>query len=395
MSLISRLGSAVSIVGGVLVALPLVYLLALLAAAGRARRERSPRESTSLRFLVLIPAHDEEAGIAGTLRSVAAVEYPASRCRIVVIADNCTDRTADVARRAGVEVLERKDERRRGKGHALAWALARLNPAAEADAVVVVDADCVASPNLLSALGARLGAGAEAAQVDYVVANPGDASAAALRFAAFTLMTTVRARGKDALGLSTGLFGTGMGFTTSLLERVPWRAFGLIEDFEYHLQLVASGVVVRFAREAAVRSAMPLTLLASADQQLRWEGGKWRLVKTWTPRLVIEGFRLRDPVRLNAGLELLVPPQTLLALANLSVAVFAVGSKSRLGRRLAVFNVSSHVLFVLGGLRLARVNRSVYYALALAPALVLQKVGLYLLLSRRGAPSQWTRTQRT
>src|SRR5205814_8518557 len=124
------------------------------------------------------------------------------------------------------------------------------------------------------AMAARLAAGAAAGQADYVVANPGASWAAALRFAAFRLINTVRPAGRERLGLSAGLLGTGMAFRRDLLRRLPWDAFSVAEDQEYHARLVLAGERVAFAREASVSSAMPAGLRAARTQQERWEGGK-------------------------------------------------------------------------------------------------------------------------
>jgi hypothetical protein len=164
------------------------YLLALLAAARGGAGEVLPRggsggeaparavvpeHAEQLRMVVLVPAHDEQAGIGATLDSLRACAYPPSALRVVVIADNCTDGTAACARAAGAQVWERAQPERRGKGFALAWALDRLDAEGDTfDALVVLDADCLASPNMLAEIDRRLRRGTRALQVNYVVANP-------------------------------------------------------------------------------------------------------------------------------------------------------------------------------------------------------------------------------
>src|SRR5207302_484069 len=118
-------------------------------------------------------------------------------------------------------------------------------------------------------------------------------AAAALRYAAFALMNTVRPLGKRRLGLSCGLFGTGVALSSELLERVPWSTTGLAEDGEYHVRVVDAGERVEFIPDAWVRSAMPASLKASRDQQARWEGGRLQLVRRWSPRLLRSGIARR------------------------------------------------------------------------------------------------------
>ncbi len=380
-------------------ALSSAYLLALLLAARREAKSSSglpgAQRESELRLVVLIPAHNEQGGIQATLDALARCEYPFAARRTVVIADNCTDQTAERARSAGAEVWERVESAKRGKGQALRWAIERLKVDGSAfDGVVVLDADCIASSNLLAAINLRLGSGASALQVNYVVGNPHLSPASALRFGAFALMNTVRYLGKQRLGLSCGLAGTGMAFTRDLLDREPWRSTGLAEDGEYHMRLVLAGERVEFVKDAWVSSSMPTTLRGSSAQQARWEHGKLQLIGHWSPRLVSLGLAKRDPVRIHAGLESLVPPQSLITAGSL-LSLFAgplLGSKRLVA--LSALTLAAQATFVLAGLRLVRAPAQVYRALPTAPALIATKVALYgRLLGGRG-PTSWQRTGR-
>ena len=382
-----------------LLALSVGYLLGLLGAA--VARERGPAasapggEGEGLRLAVLIPAHDEEAGIGATLGALGRDGYPAGLRRTIVIADNCTDRTAEVARAAGAEVWERRDSGRRGKGHALIWALERLEAEGSAsEGIVVLDADCIPSANLLGAIDRGLRGGARAVQADYVVGNPEDSHVSALRYAAFALMNTVRFHGKRRLGLSCGLGGTGMAFTRDLLRERPWNATRLTEDEEYHLELVLAGERTEFVPEASVSSAMPTSMRGSSSQQARWEQGKLHLIRRFAPRLLLSGIARRDPVRLHAGLECMVPPQSLIAAGSAASALAGL----LLGRRrllaLSLATIAGQLGFVLAGLRLVRAPASVYRALLTAPALIAAKLAIYGRLLRGRGPTAWVRTER-
>ncbi|HSS42499.1 MAG TPA: glycosyltransferase family 2 protein [Solirubrobacterales bacterium] len=393
-----RLGTGLALGLQGALALATAYLLALLLAARDAVRRpqpEAPAAAERLRLVVLVPAHDEEDGIAATIESLAACEYPDASRRTVVVADNCSDRTAEVARAAGAEVWERRDPDLRGKGFAVAWALERLlAPPAEVDAVVFVDADCTVSANLLEAVDRHLAAGAEALQVDYLASNPEDSATSALRFAAFALADTVRFHGKERLGLSCGLVGTGMAFTAAALRDAPWTTTGLVEDGEYHMRLVLAGVRTEFVPEAWVTQAVPTTMAASSEQQARWEQGRLDLARAWAPRLIGAGLARRDPVRLHAGLESLVPPQSVIAVGGLAgLAVGVLGRQRRL-RALALLTLGGQACFVLGGLRLVRAPASVYRALLSAPLLIANKLALYAQLLRGRGPSGWVRTER-
>ena len=372
-----------------------LYLLGLLGAAAHAPGGATPKAGLQgrLRFAVVVPAHDEEASLGATLASLAAIAYPPELVETIVIADNCSDRTAEIAAGARATVWERHASAG-GKGAALEWALGRVVAEREAcEAVAVVDADCTVAPNLLSELDTCLRAGAAAVQAVYEVANPSASATAGLRYASFALINLVRPLGKARLGLSAGLFGTGMAFRRELLADHPWRARSLVEDQEYHLELVAAGVRVAFAPDTRVRSAMPTSLARSRSQQLRWDAGRGELIRRWTPRLLAAAARHRDPARAHAALEPLVPPQSVLLAANVAGAALALGG-TRATRRAGLANLALQGAFVAGGLALARAPAAVWRALAFAPVLAVWKLVLLRRLWLGTRPREWVRTAR-
>jgi 1,2-diacylglycerol 3-beta-glucosyltransferase len=372
-----------------------VYLLRLLAAGAR-RRDASARDpqGTPLRTAVLVPAHNEEDSITAGVRSLLAQRYDASRCEVVVIADNCSDATADVAASAGATVWERDEPESGGKGQALAWALERLwSRRRDVEAVAMVDADCVASANLLEAMDRTLRSGVRAAQARYVVSNPDASPTAALRYAGFALMHIVRPRGKERLGLSCGLFGTGMAFRAELLREQPWTAFSVTEDIEYHLRLVAAGEAVGFIDDAYVASPMPTTAEDARQQQLRWETGNARLVREAT-LLLVHGVQRRDWRCVATALDYLVPAQSLLAAGTVLAGAsgLAVGS-----RRIAVagmLTAAGQAVYVVGGLMSVRAPRSVWLALLHAPELMAAKLVQSTRIATGRGADRWVRTAR-
>jgi 1,2-diacylglycerol 3-beta-glucosyltransferase len=372
------------------------YLLALtaLAALGDEEAPEAPPGSR-LRFAVLVPAHDEAAGIAPVVERLRTQDYPRERFDVVVIADNCTDATAERARAAGATVWERDAPDDRGKGQALAWAIDRIQAEPERwDAIAVIDADCLASANLLAAFDAHMRRGARAVQAVYDVANPEASPAAALRWAGFALMHRVRPRGRRRLGLSADLFGTGMAFRAELLRAVPWTSFSVVEDAEYHLRLVEAGERVAFVGEASVSSAMPTSHAQATGQQMRWESGNAAVLRRTVPGLVAAGVRQRDLERLHAGLEQLVPPQSALVGANAVLLAAAAALRRRTAVAAGLAVVIGQGLYVLGGLRVAGAPTAVYGALAHAPLLVAAKLPLFARIGSGHGEARWMRTQR-
>jgi Glycosyltransferase like family 2 len=371
------------------------YSNLLLLAGRRSRREDRRAAGSPPTLAFLVPAHDEEATIAPTLEALAAVDYPGDRLRTLVIADNCTDRTAALARSLGAAVLEREDSDRRGKGYALALGISTLlADSAPPDAVVVIDADCRVTPDLPTSLARELESGARAVQAPYVVANPCASRYSALRYAAFTAVNRARPLGRTRLGLSAGLLGTGMAFSRELLTERPWNAFGLAEDAEYHLSLVEAGERVVFAAGGAVESAMPTTFETASSQQARWEGGRWALIRGRLPGLLRGALRRRDPVAAGAALDLLTPPLSMTVGGSGLVLAAAVLARNRPAARLAALALIGQTVYVGGSVRQAGAPACVYRALLSAPLLFLWELKVVgRVLGRRG-PDQWVRTTR-
>jgi hypothetical protein len=374
------------------------YLLLLaIASLGRVsvREPAKPR----LRVAVLVPAHDEEQFIGRCLQSLREQSYPPELMRIVVIADNCGDCTADVAARAGAEVMVREDPLQRGKGHALQWAMARLLEGHEPpDAFVVVDADSVADGNLLRELAAVCEGGAEAVQAEYLVLPSDDSARAQLVAAGFLLFHRVRFAGRARLGLPVALVGNGMLFTRSLIERHPWNAFTGVEDIEYTMRLRLAGVRVRYAAAARLQAAMPSSYRGMAGQRLRWEGGRFHSIRTWVPALA-KRMVTGDAGVIDTLVDLLVPPLGVLAMAELAgalvtaiAAAFAGVPAWALAGWLAALVATA--LFVGVGLRSAGAPASVYVALLEVPRFLAWKLLWYARLLRGFDPRRWDRAER-
>jgi hypothetical protein len=373
-----------------------LYLLALLLAGRRpGPRAVAGAAQIAMHVAVLMPAHDEQAGIAAAVAGLMAQDHPAHLLDVIVIADNCSDATAALAAQAGATVWEREAPDAPGKPQALAWAIERLwAERPHTDVVVIVDADCATSPNLCSTVADEIGGGAHAVQVPYEVSNPSESSTAALRAAGFTLKHVIRARGRARLGLSCNLFGTGMGFSAALLRRVPWPQ-SVTEDTELFVRLTRAGYRVAYAGEARVASAMPVSAEQAAEQQLRWESGNAQLARRELPGLLGQAIRTADVQCLGAAAELALPSQTLMAAGGLTL--LSAGAVSR-DRRLmggAAATIAAQASYVVGGLAVAGGSRVVLRALVSAPRFVAERAPvLARVASGRGARS-WVRTTRS
>lgn len=334
------------------------------------------------------------------VQSLLAQSYPRRLYRVIVIADNCNDLTAQVARAAGAEVMTRVEPNSRGKGQALRWAMDQIlaSPVAP-DAVVVVDADSVADRELLVNLALEHASGYDAVQADYSILAGPEAPSAGPVAAGFLLFHRVRFSGRAALGLPANLVGNGMLFSRGLLEAHPWDAFTGVEDLEYSVRLRLAGVPVRFASSAFVYGPAAATRAGARLQRVRWEGGRLHVVQRWLVALGRAAAERRDPALLDAALDLAIPPLGLLFLLSAGGAATtgaAVLAGLVPGWALAPWLVALGLapVYVFVGLRAARAPSAVFLALAGAPTFLVRKVLTYLLLVRHHDPNRWERSDR-
>lgn len=387
-----------------IMALPaLLAALYLLTLALAARVPRTPVDDAepSLRFDVVVPAHDEEIGVGATVRNILSSDYPEHLRRVLVVADNCSDATSRAAMEAGAIVLERHDLDRVGKGYALAMAFDQVEDDDWADAVVVVDADTVVSAGLLRAFARRIEDGAEVVQAEYGVRNAETSWRTRLMVIALAIFHVLRSLGRERLGLSVGLRGNGMAFTREVLRRVPFEAFSIVEDVEYALMLGENGVRVCFAHDAWVAGEMVSQGVAARAQRLRWERGRASLARARAPGLLAAALVQRDPILLDLAIDLLIPPLSSIFVAtSLATAVVSARSLAEPSSTVSMIalvawwvSMISLVVYVMRGWALSGVGLRGLTALAHAPRYLAWKIGL-VLRGRTRADRRWVRTTR-
>ncbi len=382
----------------VCLALPAVFaaLYLLLVTLGSGKLPIPPRSSRTLRFDVIVPAHNEVVIIERTVASLRRIDWPADCFRVIVVADNCSDDTAGVARAAGAKVLERRDPTRRGKGYALEFAFSASRSKAWASAVVVVDADAEVSTNLLEAFAARIERGAEAVQVHYGVLNPHASWRTRLITIAKGSFHIVRSRARERLGVSCGVRGNGWCVTHTLLERVPYRCFSLTEDLEYGIDIGLAGCRVHYADEAHSNADMVSGEVLARSQRQRWEDGRFQLVRSKTMPLLRAAVTRRSALCLDLGLDLLVLPLSYVALNSVALVLVAFLASRKYPQLqgwtwIGAACIGSLVAYVLRGWQLSGVGAQGLLDLARAPTFLIWKV---LLMLRPRKSRAWVRTDR-
>ncbi|MCB9591974.1 MAG: glycosyltransferase [Sandaracinaceae bacterium] len=342
------------------------------------------------KLAVVVPAHDEEEGIADCVRSLLACEPPPNGVRVLVVADNCSDNTADVAYAHGAEVMVRDDAERRGKGYALEMAFDHLLADPDVEAVLVVDADTEVQGNFLVAMASAFAGGADGVQTRYLVSNPDASRRARLMNVALLAFNVARPRARERFGLSVGILGNGFGLHRRVLERLPYTARSVVEDLEYHLMMVREGFAVRFVEETSVCAPVPESTEGQTTQRARWEGGRFRMIREHAPGLATEILGGRLELLEPLGELLLLPLATHVGLLGVTLLIPFPPTQLYAAGALAL--VGAHVA---AAMKVGGAGREEWSALAGVPWYVAKKAAMLPTLLRASKASQeWVRTAR-
>lgn len=347
------------------------------------------------RLAVLIPAHNEASEIGATLEKI--MPQLTEQEQLVVIADNCSDETAAIARQFGATVVERQDNERRGKGYALDFGL-RLLEAAPPEVVVLIDADCLVHQGTIERIARLAFAKSRPVQAIYLMEQPTkptpkDANSAL----AFLVKNLVRPRGLAQLGLPCLLTGTGMAFPWSVLREAPLASGNIVEDMQLGLDLAIAGSAPIFCPNAKVTGRLPQQQQAAKSQRTRWEHGHLQTLLTQVPQLLKESFHQRRFDLFALALDLFVPPLSLLvmlwaAAMGAALLVGTLGASWSPAIALAIEGLLVAISIIGAWAKFGHTDIPGLTLLAV-PFYILWKIPLYLAFVVR-PQTKWIRTQR-
>ena len=352
--------------------------------------------SVNATSVILVPAHNEEKIISQTLRNLQGKLGPNDR--ILVVADNCTDNTADLARKAGVEVIERQDARRRGKGFALDYGIHALRESEPPDILIILDADCHVTNGTIPTLKAHVIRESMPAQALYLMKAP-DNPGFYQKIAEFAwyFRVAVRFVGDRCLGIPTMILGSGMAFRFEDIARVDLATADIVEDMKMSLELAAEGKYPRLLSSACITSEFPGEERAQSTQRTRWEHGHLDMILHRLPRYAITAIVRGDLRLLGLTFSMGVLPLTLLTtllsgLLVLSVVVALMGGGALhvwiIGIATGLFALAILVAWFAGGREILSARDFLKL-----PVYVLRKFPLYRQFLVR-KETNWVKTER-
>ncbi|WP_431050628.1 glycosyltransferase family 2 protein [Roseateles sp. L2-2] len=387
------------ILGTLLLALPAALLLTQVVLAMK-RPEPLPQEPRPARIAALIPAHDEGHGVRATIMQTLSQLGPDDR--VLVVADNCSDDTAEQARMVGAEVVERSDAERRGKGWALDFGVRHLEMLAlreghAPDVVIVLDADCVLSPGLIPRLAGLAQAHGRPVQASYLMSAPTDGLKARVAEFAMRVKNLARSRGMFRLGLPCQLLGTGMAFPWAVALRAPLASGHLAEDMQLGVRLASEDTPPLFCEDVLVTSVFAASQEGERSQRTRWEHGHLSLLVGEGPKLLWDALRRGRFAQAMLVMDMLVPPLALLAgllvVATFVQAVWALATGLTAGFVIALLGVLALVTAIFAARHRFADDLIGLGELLKAPMYVLAKLPIYISFVVR-RQTEWVRTRR-
>ena len=314
-------------------------------------KEKPLKEDKQHRFMTIIPAHNEEKVVVNLIESLKKLDYPKDLYDIYVIADNCTDKTAEVAKKAGAIVYERFDEAHKTKGHALQWFLAqKIEEDAPYDAFCIFDADNIVDENFLKVMNKKLCQGEEVVQGYKDIKNPSDSWVSAGYAIFYWTMHRFYHLARYNIGLSPLMTGTGFMVKFDVIKPQGWNTKTLTEDIEFSLKRIIEGKKLGWARDAIVYDEQPVGFKQSWTQRSRWTVGHMQCLKEYTKPLAEAVVKNKTVMNFDGLLYMLgTTPMLILTmvLVIVNIVLFATGAMSGLDFTIQMLKYIIPTLLVL------------------------------------------------
>jgi cellulose synthase/poly-beta-1,6-N-acetylglucosamine synthase-like glycosyltransferase len=349
-------------------------------------------------FCIAIAAHDEETVIQSTVQRLLKLDYPAELFSIHVVADHCSDGTADLARRAGAMVYERREGPRNGKASALSWLFQQILDDKKCQAIVIFDADTRVEENFLRIMDLRLKRGDKIIQGQHVISNPDDGWFPALTWAMFLIDNRFQNLGRANLGWSAKNMGDSICFQADALRKVGWGE-GLADDYQLRQKFLLDGIKIAYEPAAQGFGEAPLTWAQARAQRIRWIRGVYDANQQFASRLLKEGIRTRDTALLDAALQAYLPSYSFLTVGTLFLFLMNLLGYQWLGLVMPPWFLviwlallGTLFLFPMIGLALEKAPQKAYLVILISPVFLVWRIWLTLVGRFAKKNVTWIRT---
>jgi cellulose synthase/poly-beta-1,6-N-acetylglucosamine synthase-like glycosyltransferase len=386
-SVLAKIGTLLLITG-------VIYLF-YLALVGFLSKEKEVEFEGKFNFLILVPAHNEGKSLVDTIVSLKDI-HKTGEDKIVVVADNCDDDTAQIARDHGVEVLERNEPTLRGKGYALRWAMDQYN-LDDFNAVAIIDADTIVEQNILPVMATSLSSGFGAIQLNNMPYLKDNSPLVSLQYIASLTENYLFYKPRSVLRLPVLLRGTGMAIRSDVLQKHPWDSHSITEDVDYAVNILKEGYKITFSTQSKVSAKSPESFDQAMTQKKRWSSGTFGLIADNFGALIKTGIGTKNYglVELAFSLFLLSRP-TMIYFSTLMIIFTLLGSPPNQNALIGVniILISLIIIYIFSGALLSKNRMQLLSAIPLIPFYGVW----YLLVQIRSLfgfrKSEWVRTER-
>lgn len=328
-------------------------------------------------FAIIVPAYNEELVIEDLINSVELLDYSKNMYDLIIVADNCTDRTELICNEKKVQCFARHDDNKRGKPYALEWIFKQLD-LDKYDAFNIIDADTVLDRHYLNGMNRQLRSGAEAVQGYFGIKNPDDSWLTRLMVIPGVLKFSIRYFCKNKLNLSCPLMGNGMCFSRRIIKEGGWTAFSITENWEYYIQLALKSYVVHYCQDAIIYSQAEKSLSRGETQRKRWLRGRIGVALDYHRSILKKAIIERSFKLIDVFIELILPSYSEL----INWTIFCLASAAVV--QLTFFNTGAlviwglilvfiQVFYYVAGLVVGKAPIRTYFALLCVPVFLVWK----------------------
>jgi len=351
LELIFDFGNSLFFISTIMVGLVAVYFFIISIFGWKKKPQENNYKGPINMYAIIVSAHNEEMVIKNTINSIKELDYPSNKYEIFVIADNCSDRTAQIARDCGASVYERENLHDCGKGYALKWMfniLFHLNK--KFDAICILDADNLVSKDFLMQIDKKMAQGYEVVQGYRDMKNPWESWITLSYSITYWLANRLCQLPRQYLGMNCTLTGSGYAFRMDTLKKIGWEIETLTEDVEFYFQLCLQNIKIGWAHEAVIYDEQPTTFSQSWKQRTRWMQGHFSCAFIYAKRTFEKLLQEKSLQAFDSLIMLLYPFFYILGCMLMTVQgiyVFATQIKDASIRTIVILAIISILTFLI------------------------------------------------
>lgn len=390
--------NSIAVIVGIYLSIYVAYNYSIIALYFLSKEENIKIPNRYHSFLIIVPAHNEELFLSNNLISINQLDYPKDYFQTIVVADNCTDKTIEIATSHGMQVIERFSETEIGKGFAIRFAISEYYKKTSYDAIFIVDADSIVERSSLEELNKLLHNNSYAIQCYNGVQNFDSSWFTVLVNVSRTLSNEIIEPTKDKIGLTSHLMGNGMCFHRSIVDRFGWDSYSVGEDWEFFAKLINSGYKINFSKNAKVYHQESTTLKQATSQRIRWSSGRFSIIWQYGISIFIKGLFEFNFYKLESVSPLLFPNPSLginctIFIFLISLFEFIYYGKNSYILWFFCLIILQLAIFILGALKTKNKIESIL-SIFVAPLFLIWKLGIDLLSMFGSGRRKWKRTER-